>query len=62
MSDARTTSADDVARVIHTAATDGTDRLRYLVGNDTRGFVKARQTLPDDEYVKFMRSHFGPQS
>ena len=62
MSAGRTTSADDVAQVIHTAATDGTDRLRYLVGNDTRGFVQARQTLPDDEYVKYMRSHFAHNS
>jgi NAD(P)-dependent dehydrogenase (short-subunit alcohol dehydrogenase family) len=51
-------TAADVANVIHDAATDGTDRLRYLIGDDARGFVKARRTLPDQEYVDFMRARF----
>jgi len=55
---ARTISSEDVARVIYDAATDGTPRLRYLVGNDARGFIKARRELPDQDYVDFMRSHF----
>jgi NAD(P)-dependent dehydrogenase (short-subunit alcohol dehydrogenase family) len=58
MSAARTISSEDVAKVIFDAATDGTDRLRYLVGNDTRGFIKARRELDDQEYVNFMRGHF----
>lgn len=62
MSAARTISSADVAAVIFEAATDGTGRLRYLVGNDTRGFIKARQELPDPEYVAFMRQHFLPES
>ncbi|KAK0456026.1 hypothetical protein EV421DRAFT_21947 [Armillaria borealis] len=56
---ARTTSADEVADVIYAAATDGTDKLRYFVGNDTRGFIKARyESTNDDEYVQHMRSFF----
>jgi NAD(P)-dependent dehydrogenase (short-subunit alcohol dehydrogenase family) len=51
-------SADEVANLIHEAATDGTDRLRYLIGDDARGFVKARRTLPDQEYIDFMRARF----
>ena len=58
MTAARTIGAEDVAQVIHKAAADGTDRLRYLVGNDSRGFVKARREMPDQDYVTFMRSHF----
>jgi NAD(P)-dependent dehydrogenase (short-subunit alcohol dehydrogenase family) len=58
MSAARAVEANEVARVIFGAATDGSDRLRYLVGNDSRGFVKARAELPDQEYVDFMRSFF----
>ena len=54
----RSQSADDVAKAIFSAATDGTKRLRYLVGNDTRGFIKARHEMSDDDYVNFMRSHF----
>jgi NAD(P)-dependent dehydrogenase (short-subunit alcohol dehydrogenase family) len=58
MSAARMLSAEDVAKVIYGAATDGTDQLRYLAGNDTRGFIKARQEMPEQDYVTFMRSWF----
>lgn len=51
-------AADDVAALIHEALTDGTDRLRYLIGDDARGFVKARRTLPDQDYVDTMRGFF----
>jgi NAD(P)-dependent dehydrogenase (short-subunit alcohol dehydrogenase family) len=62
MGAARATSAEEVARVIHDAATDGTDRLRYLVGNDGRGFIKARREMADQDYVDFMRSKFPPET
>jgi NAD(P)-dependent dehydrogenase (short-subunit alcohol dehydrogenase family) len=55
---ARGMSSDDVARVILVAATDGTDRLRYLVGDDNCGFVRARQEMADQDYIDFMRSKF----
>jgi NAD(P)-dependent dehydrogenase (short-subunit alcohol dehydrogenase family) len=58
MTAARTTSADRVAEVIYEAVTDGTDRLRYLVGDDSRGFIKVRQKMSEQAYVDFMRSHF----
>jgi len=58
MAAARTMSSNDVAQVIYGAATDGTDRLRYLVGDDSRGFINARQNMSDQDYVEFMRSHF----
>jgi short-subunit dehydrogenase len=62
MSAARTLSSDDVARVIHDAATDGTDRLRYLVGDDARGFIRAWDGLSNQDYVAFMRSLFAPKA
>jgi NAD(P)-dependent dehydrogenase (short-subunit alcohol dehydrogenase family) len=62
MTAARTTKADEVAQVIYDAATDGTGRLRYLVGDDSRGFIKARQEMSDQGYVDFMRSRFLPGS
>ncbi len=61
MTAARTISAEEVAGVIFDATTDGTERLRYLIGDDARGFVRARRTLSDDDYVAFMRSHFAKQ-
>ncbi|HVJ42408.1 MAG TPA: SDR family oxidoreductase [Dongiaceae bacterium] len=57
----RMMSADDVAAVILAAATDGTDRLRYPVGDDARGFVKARREKTDQDYVDFMRARFRPK-
>jgi NAD(P)-dependent dehydrogenase (short-subunit alcohol dehydrogenase family) len=54
----RKTSADEVARVIYDAATDGTDRLRYFIGEDVGGFVKARREMSEADYVRFMRSRF----
>jgi len=62
MSAARTTEADEVAQVIFGAITDGADRLRYFVGNDSRGFIKAKQEMSDQDYVDFMRSKFLPKS
>ncbi len=58
MSAARSISALDVAQVIYQAATDGTSRLRYLVGDDGRGFIHARQELPEEDYIAFMRATF----
>ncbi|RDI99733.1 SDR family NAD(P)-dependent oxidoreductase [Dyella solisilvae] len=55
---ARMMTSDEVAQVIYEAATDGSDRLRYLVGDDARGFVKARRELPEEGYIDFMRAHF----
>ena len=51
-------TSGDVADVIFRAATDGTDRLRYLVGDDARGFVKAWETMKDEDYVAYMRDYF----
>ncbi len=58
MGAASTISALDVAKVIHQAATDGSDRLRYLIGDDSRGFIHARRELPEEEYIAFMRGTF----
>ncbi|KIJ27722.1 hypothetical protein M422DRAFT_271081 [Sphaerobolus stellatus SS14] len=55
------TTSEDVAKMIFEAAADGTDRLRYFIGNDTRGFLKARYRekgiKADEEYVASMRNY-----
>jgi short-subunit dehydrogenase len=51
-------SSRDVALEIYKAATDGSKRLRYFIGVDSRGFLNAKQTLPDQEYIEFLRSYF----
>src|SRR5246127_2916400 len=48
-------SSRDVALEIYKAATDGSRRLRYFIGVDSRGFLNAKQTLPDQEYIEFIR-------
>jgi NAD(P)-dependent dehydrogenase (short-subunit alcohol dehydrogenase family) len=58
----RSITARDVAATIFTAVTDETDRLRYLVGQDTRGFVRAWDTMSNDQYLRFMRDHFAASS
>ena len=58
MTAARSIGADEVARMIHTAATDGSRQLRYLVGDDSRGFVKARREMSEDDYIAYMREYF----
>lgn len=57
---ARSMSSNDVAEAIFKAATDGTDRLRYLVGDEANPIVKARYELSEEDYVSFMRSRFAP--
>ena len=51
-------SSRDVALEIYKAATDESRRLRYFIGVDSRGFLNAKQTLRDQEYIEFMRSYF----
>src|ERR1019366_3423866 len=38
-------------------ATDGTDRLRYLVGDDSRGFIRVRQEMADQDDVAFLEGY-----
>jgi short-subunit dehydrogenase len=61
MQSARKASADEVAQVIHDAATDGTNRLRYFTGEDNGGFVRAKREMSEMDYINFMRSRFVPQ-
>ncbi|MGE5180296.1 MAG: SDR family oxidoreductase [Bacteroidota bacterium] len=42
---------EDVARVIHEAATTDTPRLRYVVGGDARRLIAGRAQLTDEQYV-----------
>ncbi len=42
--------AADIAEVIFTAATDGTDRLRYLAGQDAAAMFDRRSKMSDEDY------------
>jgi len=43
--------ADDIARIIFEAATDGSDRLRYLAGQDAQAMAAHRAQISDEEHV-----------
>lgn len=51
-------TADEVAGVVHEAVTDGTTKLRYIVGEDHRGFFQAETEKPYEDYVAHQRDFF----
>lgn len=55
---ARLATAEDVARAIFAAATDGSRRLRYVATADIEPLVAARRETSEDEYIAFMRGKF----
>lgn len=61
MTTASNISSDDVAGVIYGATTDSSRQLRYLIGDDARGFVKARREMTEGDYMAFMRAKFLPK-
>jgi len=46
---------EEVADTIYAAATDGTAQLRYVVGEDSKRFIGAKQHKADQEYVDWMK-------
>jgi hypothetical protein len=54
----RHATPEEVATVIWEAATDGSQRLRYLVGKDIEPLVKARREGSEWHYMQMMRSRF----
>jgi len=50
---------EEVAGVIYEAATDGTDTLRYVVGNeDFKKRVAERLSMPDQDYVNSVKKNY----
>ena len=47
-----------IATVIHAAATDGTDGLRYFVGVDNPPLIKARREMSEEDYIWFVRATY----
>jgi NAD(P)-dependent dehydrogenase (short-subunit alcohol dehydrogenase family) len=57
----RLATEEDVAKVIYTAATDGTDQLRYIATEDIQPLVKARRETSEHQYIELMRSRYSPK-
>ncbi|MGO4124198.1 SDR family oxidoreductase [Inquilinus sp. YAF38] len=54
-------TSEEVAEVIYTAATDGTDQLRYVATDDIKPLVRARRETSEAEYMAFMRERVTPR-
>lgn len=52
-------TSEEVAEVIFTAATDGTDQLRYVATDDIKLLVAARRETSEADYIGVMRGQFG---
>jgi len=51
-------TAAEVAEVIYQAATDGSDQLRYTVGQDAKGWIENRTSMDDLTFARHMREYF----
>ncbi|SEW51764.1 SDR family oxidoreductase [Chitinophaga arvensicola] len=59
LSNMQLATAEEVAAVIYEAATDGTDTLRYAVGNeDFKQRLASRHTMPDQEYINAIKNSY----
>ncbi len=52
-------SAEMVAGVIYNAATDGTDQLRYVAGDDAKMIIETRAKITQEEYYAMIRKRLG---
>lgn len=55
---AATSSPKDIAAAIYKAATDGSDQLRYIAGNDIQSVIDLRTSASEEEYMDFMKVLF----
>jgi NAD(P)-dependent dehydrogenase (short-subunit alcohol dehydrogenase family) len=53
-------TAGEVAEAVFVAATDGTNRLRYVVTEDIRELVRLRHEVSEERYMAFIREHIAP--
>jgi short-subunit dehydrogenase len=53
-------TTEEAAAFIYNAVTDGTDRFRYLIGEEMRPFLNIKKQAPDEEYIHVMRSQLLP--
>jgi NAD(P)-dependent dehydrogenase (short-subunit alcohol dehydrogenase family) len=54
-------TSEQVAEVIFSAATDQTERLRYVATDNIKPWVAARRETSEDEYMAFMRARVVPR-
>lgn len=52
-------TSDGVVDVIFTAATDNSDRLRYVATDGIKPWVAARRETSEDDYIALIRAEVG---
>ena len=52
-------SPELVAEVIYQAATDGTDQLRYIAGDDAKMIIDTRAKISQEDYYSMIRKRLG---
>ncbi len=52
-------SPELVAEVIYQAATDGTDQLRYIAGDDAKMVIETRAKISQEDYYSMIRKRLG---
>ena len=52
-------SAEQIAEVIYQAATDGTDRLRYVAGPDAQALYAKWQTMSNEDFSALIEQSYG---
>lgn len=61
MRDQAKATAADVAEAVFVAATDGTNRLRYVVTDDIKELVRLRHEASEEQYMTFVREYVAPK-
>ncbi|MEM6431790.1 MAG: SDR family oxidoreductase [Deinococcota bacterium] len=51
--------ASDIAKVIYTAVTDGTNQLRYIAGSDAEQLIGARKQMADADFLSLIKQQLG---
>ncbi|KQS76389.1 SDR family oxidoreductase [Rhizobium sp. Leaf383] len=54
-------TSQQVAEVIYRAATDGSNRLRYVATDDIKPYIDKRHGSSEEDYMKFMRDNLMPK-
>ncbi|QDA61930.1 SDR family oxidoreductase [Hymenobacter jejuensis] len=52
-------TAEQIAEVIYTAATDGSSQLRYIAGADAQQVLGAKANMTDEAYLAMTQKNFG---
>lgn len=53
-----TSLPENVAETIYQAATDGTNQLRYVMGENAKTLIEMKENLGGEQYLKFITQHF----